>query len=150
MSRNRYALRVLFMLVVSSGLISIGLAEDADKDVSRLQGTWNIVKRVKNGQEEDAKSHPGQLKFTGHTAVEVRDGVTEQEGSFTIDASKTPHRITMTGSRGPNAGSVFEGIYELEGDTLKLAYSTGPDANTPPKDFDAKDHIGLLTLERQK
>lgn len=137
-------------------LVLLARAEDAPRgqngrsDQQLLQGTWKVVKRVKNGQAEDVTEHPSTMRFAGRNVTESRDGHDVQEGTFAIDGSKSPRRITLTGTKGIHADKVFEAIYSIEGDTLKLAYSTADQAATPPAGFTGGEGEGLLVLERQR
>lgn len=139
--------------------LSIGIsvrAEDSIRgeagrsDRQLLQGTWKVVKRIKNGHEEGASEHPSVLKISGTAIDETRDGKPAQQGTFVLDDSSSPKRITLTGKAGPDAGKVFEAIYEVDGNTFKLAYSIGDHAGTAPKDFAGGEGAGLLVLERQR
>jgi uncharacterized protein (TIGR03067 family) len=149
-------LRTALALLLCFALSALTRAEDADRgangrsDQQLLQGTWKVVKRVKNGAAEDPAEHPTTLKFSGKAITETRDGKPAQEGAYTLDETKTPRRITLTGKAGDNAGKTFEAIYEIEGNTLKLAYSFGDNASTPPKDFTGGEGAGLLVLERER
>jgi uncharacterized protein (TIGR03067 family) len=115
-----------------------------------LQGTWKVVKKVKNGEPEALKAAPTTLKFSGETITLSEGGEQKSQGTFTIDESKTPRHITLTGTTGQNAGRTFEGIYQLEADTFKLAYSIGDNAGAPPKDFAGGQGQAVEVLERQK
>jgi uncharacterized protein (TIGR03067 family) len=131
-------------------------AEDADRGADRrsdqqlLQGTWKVIKRVKNGTAENADEHRTTLKFTGNDIVESRDDKPRQQGTYTLDETKMPKRMTLTGKSGDNAGKTFEAIYEVSGKDLKLAYSIGENAGIPPKDFSGGEGTGLLVLERER
>jgi uncharacterized protein (TIGR03067 family) len=105
---------------------------------------------VKNGEAEDVKEKPVTLTFTRATVTETKAGEKKAAGSFTLDPSQSPKRITMTGKEGDHAGAMFEGIYEFAGDRLKIAYGVGDNAKTPPKDFSGGEGSGLLVLERKK
>jgi uncharacterized protein (TIGR03067 family) len=119
-------------------------------DQQLLQGTWKVIKRVKNGAAEDVNEHPTTLTITGKDIAETRDGKVCQEGAFTLESSANPKRITLTGKSGDNSGKTFEAIFEVDGNTLKLAYSFGDNAGTPPKDFTGGEGAGLLVLERER
>lgn len=122
----------------------------ARSDQQLLRGTWKLVKQTKSGADEDVSAHPTTLTISGKDITEIRDGKTIQEGTYTLDPSANPKRIKMVGKTGDNAGKTFEGIYELDGNTLKLAYSFGDNASTPPKDFSGGEGMGLLVLERER
>lgn len=143
-------------LLLGLSLCVLTHAEDSDRsaggrsDQQLLQGTWKVIKRVKNGSSEDVNEHPTKLTFAGKDITETRDGKPGQEGAYTLDPSATPKRITLTGKSGDNSGKTFEAIYEVDGNTLKLAYSFGDNAGTPPKDFSGGEGTGLLVLERER
>lgn len=122
----------------------------AKDDKQLLQGTWKVVKKVKNGEPEELKATPATLKFSGNTVTLSEGGEQQGEGTFSIDESKTPRRITLTGTSGQNAGRTFEAIYALDGDTFKLAYGIGENAGSPPKDFEGGQGQAVEVLERQK
>ena len=55
---------------------------------------------------------------------------------YKLDTSKSPVEISMEGKEGPAKGSTADGILSLDGDTLKLAYTTnipGFDGKKPTK-----------------
>jgi uncharacterized protein (TIGR03067 family) len=149
-------LQTAVALLLGLSLCALTRAEDPDRgangrsDQQLLQGTWKVTKRVKNGAAEDANEHPTTLTFVGKDITETRDGKVCQEGTFTADPSATPKRITLSGKSGDNSGKTFEAIYEVNGNTLKLAYSFGDNAGTPPKDFTGGEGAGLLVLERER
>ncbi|HEX8916654.1 MAG TPA: TIGR03067 domain-containing protein [Humisphaera sp.] len=122
---------------------------DAKTDKEQIQGTWKVVGRAKQGErtpDAEVAEHPVTLTFAGDAVREVRDGKPKDEGTFKLDPSAAPKRITLTGAD----GRAFEGIYELAGDTLKIAYGVRDGAGKPPKDFTGGENAGLLVLERQK
>ena len=134
--------------VVASG--SAAAPADAAK---AIQGSWRVVKRVKNGEatsDEEVRRTPVVLTFAGTAVTEAKGGQASDEGAFALDAAASPPRITMTGKTGGHAGQAFAGIYELAGDTLKIAYGVGEDAaKAAPKDFAGGPGAGLLVLQRE-
>jgi len=122
----------------------------AKDDKQLLQGTWKVVKKFKNGEPEELQATPATLKFSGSTVTLSEGGEHQSEGTFSIDESNAPKRMTLTGTSGQNAGRTFEAIYELDGDTFKLAYSIGESAGSPPKDFAGGQGQAVEVLERQK
>jgi len=130
--------------------MALNRAEGGAAVAQSLQGTWKVVKKVKNGESEDVAAHPSSLKIAGDKVTAMEGDESKGEGTFTIDESTTPKRITMNGKTGPNAGRTFEAIFELDGDTLKLAYSIGDKAGTPPTDFSGGQGTAAETLERVK
>ena len=45
---------------------------------------------------------------------------------------------------------MFEAIYDLAGDTLKIAYGTGVNIKTPRRISLAGKETGMMVLEREK
>jgi uncharacterized protein (TIGR03067 family) len=45
------------------------------------------------------------------------------DSSYTVDASKNPKQINMIGTEGDLKGKEAQGIYALEGDTLRICYT---------------------------
>ncbi len=144
-------LLVTFTLLFS---LSVCAEEKAKTDSDLLQGTWKVVQRTKNGEDtpdQEVKDHPVTLRFAGDTVTTSagEDGK-KDEAKFVLDGSKTPKHLTFTRTGEVHPGQVFAAIYELNGDTLTLAYSTGDKRETPPGDVKKADGVGTLTLERQK
>ena len=52
----------------------------------------------------------------------VMVGDVVDKGTTKRDASKTPKTIDIVGTEGPNKGKTILGIYELNGDTLRVCY----------------------------
>jgi uncharacterized protein (TIGR03067 family) len=126
------------------------LARDAKEEQKKLDGTWVPV----NGEQAGEKFPEETLKTIklvmndGNWTVTVGD-ITDK-GTATIDPSKKPKTMDIVGTEGPNKDKKIAAIYELTGDTLKVAYSL--DGKERPKDFNAKEGSTFLvfTYKRQK
>jgi len=114
-------------------------AAAAAADLNALQGTWKVVRAVRNGVDMTDRVGYGQMVVQGNTSSVTRDGQ-DHETDFELDASKTPRVITFI----TPAGTRFQGIYELKGDTWKTLY----DKAGLPKSFD--DPGVLMVYERVK
>jgi uncharacterized protein (TIGR03067 family) len=67
-----------------------------------------------------------------------------------LDPDKTPKTIDLTLTGGSNKGKTLAGIYQLDGDNLKVClFGVGKDR---PKEFDTKKGTDgmLLVLKRKK
>jgi uncharacterized protein (TIGR03067 family) len=89
-------------------------------DFRNLQGTWNITSLEIEGQTVPA----GML---GAARIVIQDGNfislamgATYEGTFEVDAAKTPKTFNMNFTTGPEKGNTSPGIYELDGDTWKI------------------------------
>jgi uncharacterized protein (TIGR03067 family) len=126
----------------------ISWADDKPKEeIDKFQGTW-IVSRVEIKGMKQPQSFTIKLTFDGDkllTTVGKREP--ESQGTFKIDPKREPNKgydVTTTDGR------VARGIYELDGDTLKVCLS-GPDDEAPDA-FETKqgDNRTLIVYKREK
>jgi len=106
-------------------------------DQEKIQGSWKVVAGAENGEPLPEKLS-GLLKmtFAGNKLLISGLGKTE-EGSFTLDPSKSPKHIDLTGPKGEkNAG-----IYELTDKQLKLSIAK-LDKDKRPATFDGSKGTG--------
>lgn len=128
------------ILLVASGT---ALADDKEKD--KLDGVWMVESLERNGQPAGADvTQNFKLSITGEKLKIERQG-NEREGTIKIDSTKKPKEIDITvGDR------ATKGIYELEGDTLKICQARPGDDR--PTELSAKEGSNqmLMVLKREK
>ena len=122
---------------------------DRSKEREKLAGTWQGF--VVNGKGENPNAGPVKLEVTitgdKMTAKDLQAGNKSMgEGSYKLDIAKKT--IDPTGTAGPEKGKSYQGIYSLEGDTLKWCVGNPGDAR--PTQFVTKSGQYLLILKRQK
>lgn len=153
MNRLRVSLAALLCAVgfAASGLTG-ALADDKgdhEKEVRKFRGSWTIESSVTGGKEIP----PDQLKgliviYEGdkHT-VKMGDKVI-QVGTQKLDPSKSPKTIDMTMTEGPSKGTVMLGIYEIDGDTLKVCFD--PQGNKRPTEFkSAPGSVNFVNIHKR-
>jgi uncharacterized protein (TIGR03067 family) len=98
---------------------------DLEKEVKKFQGTWTIESSVTGGTELPADQLKGLVVvFEGDKhSVKKGDDVL-QVGTQKLDPSKSPKTIDVTMTEGPSKGTVMLGIYEFDGDTLKVCFDS--------------------------
>jgi uncharacterized protein (TIGR03067 family) len=112
-------------------LVAAKPADDAKKDLEKLQGEWIMTEL-----EIDGKPVPGD-KIEGTTLtikgdkyiVSVKDK--KHEVTITLDPSKDPKAIDMAFTDGTDAPKVGKGIYKLDSDTLILVRAQATDSERP-------------------
>jgi uncharacterized protein (TIGR03067 family) len=141
-------MRLQLLAALAFGLlVATARAEDkpAKGDKEKIQGTWTIVSGERDGQpipEEAIKTI--KLVFAGDKFTLDHDG-RKSEGTFKLAPDKKPKEMDVD-----TEGQTVKAIYQLDGDTLKVAH--GPPGEARPKEFPKKEGSGLsvVTLKRQK
>lgn len=132
--------------VLGLGLVGcLGLATRAQEkkdenkaDAPKLEGMYTLVGGKKNGTPIDDEAKKSKFTFTSDKITIDGMGL-KFEIAYKLDAKATPVAIDMEITSGPEGtkGSKAQGIVELKGDALKLAYSLDKDKR--PKAFDGKE-----------
>lgn len=133
---------LILTLAIVTAQWAVAAERDADAEARRdLLGTW------KGRVDDGATGHVLVFKTTSVSGT--KDGKQNLgTGTFKLDQTKKPWRMDATGTKGPQKGRKFLGIYTLEGDTLKWCVSVpGGEA---PTEFVTKDGQFLLILQRQE
>jgi uncharacterized protein (TIGR03067 family) len=74
------------------------------------------------------------------------------EATFKIDPKAKPKALDITFTAGRFKGDTVLAIYEIDGDTLKVCYSTTEDGKGRPTEFDTKadSKAVFMTYKRVK
>src|SRR5262245_11009724 len=115
----------------------------AAADLKAMVGKWKLEKAELGGQ--DALMLLKDLKFEITGLGEEKD-----EGTFTVDPSKSPKEMDIKSTGGPNKGKTIPAIYKLDGDTLTIAYELG--GGKRPEKFETKPDTKhfLAVYKREK
>lgn len=113
----------------------------ADNDADKIQGTWTCVSGEKDGTPIPADVVKQlKLKLTKDKYATRKGDELLFESEYKLDASKKPAEIDIIGTEGDLKGKAAKGIYQLDGDTLKLCYVMP--GGERPKEFSAKAGSG--------
>src|SRR5262249_9637840 len=128
---------------------SLGVGDEPKKDLEALQGDWSITSAERDGKKApDEAVKSVKLTFAKDT-ITVTEGTKKTEMTFKLDPSKSPKTIDLTYGTGGRMGEIDQGIYTLDGDTLKLCIKRG---GGRPTEFaaapDSNSH--LLILKKSK
>ena len=129
--------------------------DQAKQDAKQLQGFWEYVSAEEDGQEMLQKHS------RIHAKIEFRDGnlirhiprfgeIIILNYTFKLETSSSPRLIDFTQDDKRLNGHTFEGIYEINGDQLKLCYHLTPDGKKRPTEFVGKDGNVLIIFKRVK
>lgn len=96
---------------------------DLEKEVRKFQGTWTFESCEAGGQQLPADQLKGLvLTFEGDKHTVKKGNEVIQAGTQKLDPSQSPKAIDVTMTEGPSKGIVMLGIYEIDGDTLKVCF----------------------------
>lgn len=129
-------------------------AEAIKKEKQKLQGTWEVLDWVNNGEalpQEEVKLM--RVEFSGdNLTMSLPKAVGKREYTFTLDPTQKPKAMDTV----PNVTKLkvktgTAGIYEFEGETLRLCLARFG-SGLRPKEFESKTGTGqvLITLKRAK
>jgi uncharacterized protein (TIGR03067 family) len=137
-------------LVVCAGFAA---AEDKKFDASKLEGKWTITAGTKEGTKLDAKNLEGEVTIAKDTITIKAPDMTHVMG-YTVDGTKSPVTIDMVGKEGPAKDLKAEGIIEVKGEEIHLAYVAqipGMEGKRPTKMESTKDNKALyFVLKKAK
>ncbi len=144
---------VLTVLTVGL-LVGAGVAGDeAKKDKDKLQGTWKAVTMERRGEsKDDTQDH--RLIFAGDEFTIKRGDQELIKGKFKLTPDQKPRAIDMEITEDPqaeNKGKTVQGIYALDGDSLKWCFGE-PGGADRPKELSAPagTKYNLVTFKREK
>ncbi len=135
------------------GVLAFGGGDDISlaikKDKASLQGTWKVTSSVSKG----VKAPPEEifLIFRGDAILIREDGKTAENFSFLLDPTKKPKEIDLTLKVGAQKGRVDRGIYQIDGDTLRICIQSNKDAPRPGEFASPPNsELWLVILQRTK
>jgi uncharacterized protein (TIGR03067 family) len=109
-----------------------------------LSGFWNVVKA---GEKANATTGDHWI-IEGKKITLHRGGKLDGHMTYKSDAAGYPKTIDLTPDRGPAKGKTLKGIYELDGNMLKICYvspaTENPERTKRPKEIGEKGTVTLV------
>ncbi len=146
-----HASSALWLLLITTA--APGDAQPPEKgireELQRLQGGWQIELLEENGEKLSAADLKGRTILFGKDAFFMRrNNAVVQIGILKLDPSKSPKTANAVIVQGEGKGDIMLGIYELQGDELKLCFDK--DGQERPKEFKTAPKTGqmLIVLKR--
>lgn len=147
----------MHLLLVPAALLFLGAdeaknaADEAKKDLEKMQGTWIVVVSEHRGNKEPEEKIRKMKVIIKDDVMTIHDGNNGKSNNetFRLDASKKPKAIDFLTS-GQAIHKAVLGIYELDGDNLKICVHKKDDER-PAKFPTAPDgDLSLIILKRAK
>lgn len=123
-------------------------ADDPDKgDKAKIVGTWEITAAEQEGQTLPKSLLSGRTITFEKEKYIIRAGEkVEEEGTFGMDSEKSPKSIDLKIVKGSDEGKDQLGIYELDGDSLKIAFAMPGDETRPTEFTTSGEGAALFTM----
>jgi uncharacterized protein (TIGR03067 family) len=129
---------VLWVLTAGALLAADAGKGDANKkDMKKMQGDWALLSMIKDGEkvpDEEAQVLFRTVKDDHYTVYRFDQPIAKW--TFSIDASKKPKTIDILPDGAKDKNKAVLGIYEFDGDKLKICYA--PAGKERPKEFVSK------------
>jgi uncharacterized protein (TIGR03067 family) len=139
--------KLLWSLSLLLAGASVGIADDAEKDLKKLVGTWEEVSHTADGKAKSADEVKGTtvvIDASGKWEA-FKDGTSLLKGTVKLDPSKKPKAAdwAIDGS-----DMVAKGIYDVDEDTWKHCFSL----KDRPTEFGSKEgsEVYYIVLKRVK
>lgn len=134
-------------IVLAAGLVLAGMGRGQDssgEELKKLRGAWNPAAMSLDGvpvSEGDLKKFQLQIQDDQYTLS--FDGRTSYQAGIKLGKEKNVRSIDTVPTAGPYEGKGMQGIYNLEGDTLKVCFATKFN-EARPGGFDSKPGSGYI------
>jgi uncharacterized protein (TIGR03067 family) len=155
MPRRLFLALVVLPLLAAGGPGADPKEEDAAaRDLAKLQGKWKLVEFDLNGEvTKCAEGHV--IGFEKDVEIDYDgDGGVAGKSSVKLDPSKSPRAIDLTITFlaiFPNEkGRTLHGIYQVEGDELKLAFTSAPFWGRPREFTTRKQLVTTFEVDTYK
>src|SRR5437764_1295876 len=138
--------KVLLCLAASAALQVEPQAQPettVEEELRRLQGSWQVETQEENGDKLAADDVKGRSILFGKDTFFIRhDNKVVQIGMLKLNPSKTPRTVNAVIMSGDKKGDIMQGIYALDGDSLKICLDT--EGQERPKEFKTAPKSGHL------
>jgi uncharacterized protein (TIGR03067 family) len=147
MSKPSYILLALGFLMGSDDAKT---SDQSKKDLKKMQGTWHATTVEVKGTPSDADALKKFELVVKNDSYTVKTGGKEHVSArLVLAAEKEPKEMDIVLDTDP----VYKGIYEIDGDTLKICLVlSSDDESKRPKEFKSAEdsNTALFTWERTR
>ncbi len=147
MSKPFYILLALGCLIGSDDAKT---SDQSKKDLEKMQGTWHAIAVEVKGTLSDADAlKKFELVVKNDSYTVKTSGKEHVSAKLVLGADKEPKEMDIVLETDP----VYKGIYEIDGDTLKICLVLSSDDDSKrPKEFKSEEdsNTALFTWERTR
>jgi uncharacterized protein (TIGR03067 family) len=150
---HRFTRAALILALVSTALLlpqAMALPGDLPREeMEKLTGNWTVVSANKGGKAIEGEELRAMKVLISGNRLTIKS-VTRDDIAIIVrvDPTKMPSTIDFSPLRGGLETEMVQGIYLLEGDSLKICF--GRDPKERPADFATGEARAVLELKRDK
>ena len=137
----RFALFISLSVTATAAPILKAKVKDADA----IQGRWKPVEVLRNGKPVN-KDFEGAVATIGKDAFTVKDSKGRSDDAMTYKLDGDKKHIDFL-REAADANESMKGLYELDGDTLRIAFTTDAES-VRPKELKAGPGVVFFKLQR--
>ncbi len=130
-------MKVVLTLLFAAGLTMSAVAADTKDD--KLEGKWSVVSVERDGKVDEKWTDGVRTMKDGKYELTPKKGDAVTGGYKIVDASAKLKEIDFTPDGGQFKGKTLQGIYAIDGDTLKICFAE-PDKDRPTE-FTSKGSV---------
>ncbi len=125
--------------------------KEAQAELDKLQGAWDCKSWVFDGKRSPNNGRDFESIYEGNLLTLKNKGKEYRHGLVTLNPAQTPKAVNTWDLDGPFADRTNRGIYEFDGDKLKVCFALDAGADRPT-DFESQPGSRRLSIiyERRK
>jgi uncharacterized protein (TIGR03067 family) len=143
-------------LVLTTAILSLAFApvpfpkpDPAKDDLKNLQGEWVRV-RYTQGEYTEIGDKGSMIAITGDRLKYTQGEMYIGDYSLALDGKKKMKALDFACTAGLSKGTLYWGLYRLEGDTFTLCYRQGAAAAERPTEFDPDKQGVVISVYKRK
>lgn len=145
-------MRPMMLLVAWVALLSthFALAKDDNavkQEVNLLKGTWKLTKLEAAGVASNPKFTEKLVFIINDDTFTLSDGELNPTTKYKLNLATKPKQLDITPTEGPQKDKPVPGIYELNGEVLKICFSRD---GQRPTTFATKTGENTVLMEMKK
>src|SRR5262245_44660608 len=124
---------------------------EAKKELKKLEGRWRLLKVASAGKESEVKDKEVYFVFKGTELTLTSADKGEKLLVTALDPATDPRCIDLLEKREGRPDRTLEGVYAIDGDTLRLAVALPTGGKDRPTSLEKPgDSAMVWTLQRVK
>ncbi|HZT79683.1 MAG TPA: TIGR03067 domain-containing protein [Gemmataceae bacterium] len=116
----------------------------AAKEAKKFQGTWVFVSMERDGKQQPKGDEVMTVTIQGDKFTVKRGDKFFHSGTQKLYPARKPKAIDARITEGEGKGTTMLGIYELDGDTLKVCFDE--EGKARPTEFKSKPNSSLFVV----